>query len=42
MDILIDEAAIPTLDGWNLECDRDGFIFTMSVEAWCRMHDYTD
>ena len=42
VDILIDEQAIPFLDGWTIESDREGFIFTMSVEAWCRLNDYTD
>jgi hypothetical protein len=42
VDILIEETDMKMLDGCTIEPDGPGFIFTMSVEAWSRMHNYTD
>ena len=42
VDILIEDSELRMLDGCTIEPDGPGFIFTMSVEAWCRLNDYKD
>lgn len=42
VDVLIEDSLMPVLDGWTVECDREGFVFTMSVDAWVKSHSYID